>query len=222
MDLPPSAPTNLKLVSSTSNEISIAWTPSTDDHGIANYEIRRNGVFIGSSPAQKTSFVDTGLSSNTSYIYTVRAVDTIGHRSSFSTTLPAKTLPGTNSSSSSGNKSSSSPSSKNNSSTQSSPNSKSSRSSISSANNSSINNKLSLEWRTPTQRENGEYLELNEIGGFELRHQLLGSSTYTSILITGSSTTSYAVAYSTLADNYEIAAFDVNGLYSRFIKLTPH
>lgn len=229
MDLPPSAPTNLKLLGSTSKTINIEWSPATDDHGIANYEIRRNGVYIGSSSNQKTSFSDTSLASNSIYIYTVRAVDTIGHRSSFSEILSAKTSAEISSSSSSQSSkaNASSLSSKTNSSTRSSTASTSSFSSRmnssaqSSSNSSSKTSELKLAWRIPTQRESGEFLELREIGGYELRHQALGSSAYTSIIIPNATTTNHTIAYSTLTDNYEIAAFDVNGLYSRFIKLTP-
>src|SRR5690606_39921384 len=36
-----------------------------------------------------------------------------------------------------------------------------------------------LQWQHPTHRANGEYLELQEIGGYELRHKRSGSSRVT-------------------------------------------
>jgi hypothetical protein len=226
LDLPPNAPTNLKTIGASSKEISIEWTASTDDNGIVSYEIRRNGVYIGSSNALKTSFVDTGLSSNTSYIYTVRAADTIGHRSRFSDTLSAKTLPEASSTSSSAiinsSKSSSQSSSNQSSSSQSSKSDHSSKSDQSSSSRSSTpSESFNVAWQIPKQREDGSYLELHEIGGYELRYKIIGSDTYVSTLVGDSNTTSYHFSKSAARDSIEVAAFDINGLYSRFINLTP-
>lgn len=216
VDHPPSVPTELRLIAVSTAEVAIQWTAATDDKGVSNYEIRRNNIYIGISPSTKTSFVDSGLTDNTTYIYTVRAVDAIGNRSGFSLKLVAQTQPGSSSSSSTQSTNSSSKSSKSSTSTP----SISSRSSSSSANSSAAT--LSVEWRIPNKRENGDYIELYEIGGYELRHIPLGSSTYSNTIITNATTTRFIIPASTLKDTYEVAAFDVNGLYSRFIKLTPH
>jgi len=218
VDHPPSEPTELRLVAVSIGDVAIQWTAATDDKGVTNYEIRRNNVYVGSSPATKTSFVDSGLTSNTTYIYTVRAVDTIGNRSGFSSPLNIKTQPSPSSSSSSSSNTSNSSKSSNSNSSISSRNSSSSAISVTSSSSAT----LAVEWRIPDKRENGDYLELYEIGGYELRHMPFGSSTYSNTIITSATTNRFIIPASTLKDTYEVAAFDVNGLYSRFIKLTPH
>ncbi|MDZ4384387.1 MAG: fibronectin type III domain-containing protein, partial [Nitrospirota bacterium] len=81
-DAPPSTPTNVTAASDGSGTtINLSWTASTDDVGVASYNIYRdaNPTPVGNSAS--TSFSDTGLSPNTSYSYEIEAVDTIGQKS---------------------------------------------------------------------------------------------------------------------------------------------
>jgi len=71
--IPPSVPSN-PLVSSV--QITLAWTASTDNVGVAGYDIYRNGTKIGTSTTN--SYVDAGLSPG-SYTYTVDAYDAAGN-----------------------------------------------------------------------------------------------------------------------------------------------
>jgi VCBS repeat-containing protein len=110
---PPTQPT-ITGISSTSTTVSLNWSASTDDTAVTSYQILRNGVSIASVSGSTTTFADTGLASNTSYTYTVRAQDDAGNVSSDSapaaitTRLAAPALTGSKSTiKSRGNKSTS-------------------------------------------------------------------------------------------------------------------
>ncbi len=281
-DLPPTAPRNVKLEVISSNTAIISWSPATDDVALSRYEIRRDGVAIGTSVASNLEYEDGGLNHNTYYTYTVRAIDTSGNRSNFSTALIVKTTSiNTHNTSSNSSTTTSSVSSINNtsssvsSSTNSTSNSSvalssseatsSSTASISASSeanasnsstsavtsssattvsssseanasssstsavtsssataiSSSSDNLVSVEWITPSQRENGDYLELDEIGGYELRYKPINSSVYIREIITDKYATSYETTNASTDGLFQIAAFDTNGLYSRFITLSP-
>jgi Fibronectin type III domain len=76
---PPTSPTNLQLVGVNSSQISFSWTPSTDNMGVAIYEIFRNGVKIDES--LNPSYVATGLQPSTFYLFKVTAKDAAGNTS---------------------------------------------------------------------------------------------------------------------------------------------
>jgi len=60
-----------------SNSISCTWKASSDEDVIAWYRITRNGEVL-SIAAQTSPFIDTGLSPDTRYCYTIQAVDNHG------------------------------------------------------------------------------------------------------------------------------------------------
>ena len=72
---PPSVPIGLHSTGTSSTSVSLAWSASTDDVGVAGYRIYRDGIKIG-APAG-TSFTDSGLAPGTTYSYCVRAVDAV-------------------------------------------------------------------------------------------------------------------------------------------------
>lgn len=78
-----------------------------------------------------------------------------------------------------------------------------------------------LSWSHPTQRENGEYLELDEIGGYELRYRENSLQPFNSIVLKGSRTTSFNLDNLRANNDYQIAVFDSQGLYSEFVPITP-
>jgi chitodextrinase len=70
---PPSVPTGLSAPSVSSTDVTLAWTASHDNVGVAGYRVYRDGVLIRTTAA--TAATDTGLSPLTSYAYAVAAYD---------------------------------------------------------------------------------------------------------------------------------------------------
>jgi chitodextrinase len=85
----PSVPTGLAAGNITSSSISLTWAASTDNTATTGYRIFRDGQEAGTSIT--TSYVDSGLSPNTPYQYTVSAYDGAGNESAQSTSLNAST-----------------------------------------------------------------------------------------------------------------------------------
>ena len=86
---PPTAPSGLTVISKSTTEIDIAWSPSTDNRGVAGYKVISDGA---TQPLQTgTSFADTGLSPSTSHTFRVVAVDSSQNTSSSSSTLTVST-----------------------------------------------------------------------------------------------------------------------------------
>ena len=81
---------------------------------------------------------------------------------------------------------------------------------------------VSLKWLIPNQRENGDLLDVTELGGYELRYRKATDSAYTYVSINDAWQNFYS--FSWLSGNYifQISAFDTNGLYSGFVNLIPH
>jgi glycosidase len=68
--------------SATNTSIVLTWTASTDDTAVTGYQLTRTGG-AGNAVINATSTVysDTGLAENTTYTYTVRALDAAGNLS---------------------------------------------------------------------------------------------------------------------------------------------
>src|SRR5436190_9928820 len=84
--IPPTIPTGLVGTAVSANQIRLSWNPSTDDVGVTGYIVRRNGVQIV-TPSTTTGFADIGLSTATTYTYTVAARDAAGNISPNSTSV---------------------------------------------------------------------------------------------------------------------------------------
>ena len=76
---PPTAPTQLVANATGPTRVELSWTASQDNVGVAGYVILRDDVEIGSTTG--TTYSDDGVSANTSYRYTVVALDPTGNRS---------------------------------------------------------------------------------------------------------------------------------------------
>lgn len=87
----PSAPTNLLVTGVTTSQINLSWHASTDNEGVAGYQIWRGGATI--SIVTGTSYSDTGLASNTTYTYAIKAFDKTGNLSLPSSAILAATFP---------------------------------------------------------------------------------------------------------------------------------
>ncbi|WP_433445393.1 fibronectin type III domain-containing protein [Nonomuraea sp. CA-141351] len=97
---PPTAPAGLAASGTTSTGTNLSWTASTDDNGVAGYDILRapgasGGTFTQVGTSTTTSFSDTGLTPSTTYRYQVRARDAAGNTSPVSNTAQVTTQPGT-------------------------------------------------------------------------------------------------------------------------------
>ncbi|MCM3746596.1 fibronectin type III domain-containing protein [Paenibacillus pasadenensis] len=91
---PPSTPTGVTSLSQTATTIKLAWTASTDNTGVAGYNIYNGGVFAGSTTSlSSTSFVVNGLAPSTAYSFTVKAKDGAGNLSAASSALSVTTSP---------------------------------------------------------------------------------------------------------------------------------
>jgi chitodextrinase/regulation of enolase protein 1 (concanavalin A-like superfamily) len=73
----PTAPSSVLPTATSSSSVLVSWVASSDNVGVTGYQIFRNGVQVGTSAT--TSYSDTGLSANTTYTYTVKAVDAAGN-----------------------------------------------------------------------------------------------------------------------------------------------
>jgi chitodextrinase len=93
---PPTAPANLTANAASASQISLSWTPSTDNVGVAAYLIERCQGSACSGFAQVgtstgPAFNDNGLAASTTYSYRVRATDAAGNLSGYSNTATATT-----------------------------------------------------------------------------------------------------------------------------------
>lgn len=83
--LAPSTPVNLVAVAGV-GEVSLTWSASTDDVGVAGYSIYRDGLWLADVTA--AAYLDLGLAIG-SYSYTVDAFDASGNRSAQSAAATA-------------------------------------------------------------------------------------------------------------------------------------
>lgn len=85
----PSSPAGLVASAASSTTINLGWNASTDNVGIAAYDVFRDGVKIASTAS--LAYADTGLTAATSYGYFVKARDAAGNLSVASNGVTAMT-----------------------------------------------------------------------------------------------------------------------------------
>jgi chitodextrinase len=83
---PPSVPMAVLASNITATSLTLNWGVSSDDVGVAAYEVRRNGTSIGTTPFP--SMTVSGLSPVTTYSFGVRAGDGAGNWSAWSDASP--------------------------------------------------------------------------------------------------------------------------------------
>ncbi|WP_435845785.1 glycosyl hydrolase family 18 protein [Streptomyces exfoliatus] len=74
-DNAPSAPGTPVASAITDTSVKLTWTAATDDKGIKNYDVKRDGTTIATVTG--LTYTNTGLTAGTDYSYTVVARDTI-------------------------------------------------------------------------------------------------------------------------------------------------
>ncbi|HDR8245060.1 TPA: hypothetical protein QC126_005746 [Bacillus cereus] len=85
----PTQPQGLYASNVASNSVELKWNPSTDNVGVKEYQVLRDGQLI--QTVQGTTFTDQNLTANKEYKYAVKAVDAAGNTSIQSNILPVKT-----------------------------------------------------------------------------------------------------------------------------------
>jgi chitodextrinase len=88
---PPTTPSSLTGTATSPTRVDLSWTSSTDNVGVAGYDVFRNGAMLVSTTGTGTTFSDTTAAASTTYNYQVRARDAAGNRSGFSNTVPVTT-----------------------------------------------------------------------------------------------------------------------------------
>jgi chitodextrinase len=87
---PPSVPSGLTSSNVSQTSATLSWTASTDNVGVAGYQIFRNGTQVGTTSS--TSYTDTGLTASTTYDYSVAAYDLSNNHSSQTGQIMVTTL----------------------------------------------------------------------------------------------------------------------------------
>jgi chitodextrinase len=82
-DTPPSAPSGLVVVGSTTTSVSLRWNASTDDVGVEGYGVYVNGTSAPSVSSAQTTV--SGLACGTAYTFGVDAYDRAENRSATAT-----------------------------------------------------------------------------------------------------------------------------------------
>lgn len=87
---PPSVPSGLAASGLAPTVFTLSWNASTDNVGVAGYEIRRDAASIGTVNALSAA-INNGIAPNTTYAMTVRAYDAAGNYSAWSSALSVTT-----------------------------------------------------------------------------------------------------------------------------------
>jgi glucose/arabinose dehydrogenase len=88
----PTAPAGLEAEAVDARRVDLSWTPATDNRGVTNYEIYRDGQLLATT-GNVTSFSDTTVDPQTTYEYTVKALDAAINRSVASNAAGVTTPP---------------------------------------------------------------------------------------------------------------------------------
>ncbi|TCI03776.1 hypothetical protein EZV61_09590 [Corallincola luteus] len=70
----PSAPTELAIIATSSNTISLRWSDTQNSDLLSSYELFRDEVLIKTLAVEVLSYIDTELTPNTTYVYSIRTV----------------------------------------------------------------------------------------------------------------------------------------------------
>jgi fibronectin type 3 domain-containing protein len=88
---PPTTPTGVAAIPIGSGRLNVTWNAAQDNQAVAGYTLYRNGNAIATLGPNTTGYANTGLSSSTTYSYTVDAFDGAGNRSAQSASVSATT-----------------------------------------------------------------------------------------------------------------------------------
>jgi len=89
----PSVPTGVGAVALSHFEVEVTWNASTDNVGVTEYKVYRDGAEVGSVDGSTLIYVDDTAAANTQYAYTVEAFDAATNASGQSTAATVTTPP---------------------------------------------------------------------------------------------------------------------------------
>ena len=92
-------------------------------------------------------------------------------------------------------------------------------SSSSASNTQHVAGSVGISWTAPNKRENGDYLDVTDLGGYEIRYKKTSDAKFTYISINDAWTNSYNFPWLEGDYIFQIAAFDKNGVYSPFVDI---
>jgi hypothetical protein len=70
-------------------------------------------------------------------------------------------------------------------------------------------------------RENGNFLDITELGGYELRYKKTTDNAFTYVTISDAWKNYHNFTWLEGTYIFQVAAFDKNGLYSNFVDIEP-
>lgn len=194
--VPPTAPLTVTKTLVTTDKVELSWSAATDNIAVTAYKVFRNQILIATLDANTLSYTDTTIVPNTTYTYSIKAGDAAGLWSP-TKSLATKTLSAISTPTSSASSSSSS------------------------AKATNVAGRAMFKWIIPSKRENESALDTAEIGGYEIRYKLKSEADYTSITITDGLMSSYTIQNLSGDYEFQIAAYDINQIYSQFVSIYP-
>ncbi len=91
-DNAPSAPGKPTASDITDTSVKLSWTAATDDNGVKNYDVLRDGAKVATVTG--TTYTNTGLTAGTDYSYAVQARDTADQTGPASASTAVRTTGG--------------------------------------------------------------------------------------------------------------------------------
>ncbi|MEU4919674.1 glycoside hydrolase family 18 chitinase [Streptomyces parvus] len=91
-DNAPSAPGKPTASDITDTSVKLSWTAATDDNGVKNYDVLRDGAKVATVTG--TTYTNTGLTAGTDYSYAVQARDTADQTGPVSASTAVRTTGG--------------------------------------------------------------------------------------------------------------------------------
>ena len=79
---PPTAPIITSITAASSTKVNLAWSASSDNIGVAGYQISRDGALIATVQSNTLAYTDGAVAAGTQYAYVVRAYDAAGNYAS--------------------------------------------------------------------------------------------------------------------------------------------
>ncbi|GKU79970.1 lytic polysaccharide monooxygenase [Paenibacillus sp. L3-i20] len=89
----PTAPSSLTSPSKTATSVSLSWGASTDNVGVTGYRIYRGSTLVATVTGTTLSYNNVALTSNTTYTYSIKAIDSAGNESGSSNSISVTTSP---------------------------------------------------------------------------------------------------------------------------------